>query len=115
MINYHPSIETLTDYAAGSLPLAHSLCVSTHIEHCSECQQQIRKLEMLGTHLFEQAKTEKRRLDSLKDSFFQKLAELPEQDILKKSKRQQSQNKAGKMSIVFLAAYDSSSKAVTMI
>ncbi|MGO2354936.1 MAG: ChrR family anti-sigma-E factor [Marinomonas foliarum] len=78
MINYHPSIETLTDYAAGSLPLAHSLCVSTHIEHCQECQQQIRKLEMLGSHLFEQAKTENRRLSSLKDSFFQKLAEQPE-------------------------------------
>ena len=84
MINYHPSIETLTDYAAGSLPLTHSLCVSTHIEHCQECQQQIRKLEMLGSHLFEQAKTESRRLDSLKDSFFKTLAERPEHDTLGK-------------------------------
>jgi len=77
MINYHPSIEILTDYAAGSLPLVHSLCVSTHLEHCQECQQQIRKLEMLGSHLFDQAKTESRQLSNLKDSFFKNLGEQP--------------------------------------
>jgi len=79
MIHYHPSIEILTDYAAGSLPLAHSLCVSTHLEHCQECQQQIRKLEMLGSHLFDQTKMEKRQLSDLKDSFFKKLKEQPTQ------------------------------------
>ena len=79
MINYHPSIEILTDYAAGSLPLVHSLCVSTHLERCPECQQQIRKLEMLGSHLFDQAKTESRQLSNLKDSFFKNLGEQPVQ------------------------------------
>ncbi|WP_111639058.1 ChrR family anti-sigma-E factor [Marinomonas shanghaiensis] len=77
MIHYHPSIEILTDYAAGSLPLAHSLCVSTHLEHCPECQQQIRKLEMLGSHLFDQVQTEHRQLSNLKDSFFKNLAQQP--------------------------------------
>lgn len=84
MINYHPSIEILTDYAAGSLPLAHSLCVSTHLEHCNECQQQIRKLETLGAHLFDQGHTEPRQLSNLKDSFFKRLTEEPE-DLLESS------------------------------
>lgn len=87
MIHYHPSIEILTDYAAGSLPLAHSLCVSTHLEHCPECQQQIRKLEMLGAHLFDQTQTENRPLSNLKDHFFQNLIEQSEQ----KSDKQQKQ------------------------
>ncbi|MGO2512876.1 ChrR family anti-sigma-E factor [Marinomonas polaris] len=80
MINYHPSIEILTDYAAGSLPLAHSLCVSTHLERCHECQQQIRKLEMLGSHLFDQTKTDSRQLSNLKDSFFEKINAQAEQE-----------------------------------
>lgn len=75
MTLYHPSIEMLTDYAAGSLPLAHSLCVSAHLEHCHECQQQVRKLEMLGSHLFDQAETDNRHLHSLKEDVFKKLAE----------------------------------------
>ncbi|MBR7888870.1 ChrR family anti-sigma-E factor [Marinomonas sp. A79] len=75
MINYHPSIEILTDYAAGSLPLAHSLCVSTHLEHCSECQQQIRKLELLGSQFFEQTNTDNQCFGDLKDSFFANLSE----------------------------------------
>ncbi|TYL46699.1 ChrR family anti-sigma-E factor [Marinomonas sp. IMCC 4694] len=73
MIHYHPSIEILTDYAAGSLPLAHSLCVSTHLERCTECQKQTRKLEVLGAQLFENTTVEDRRLSSLKDRFFDNL------------------------------------------
>lgn len=85
MIHYHPSIETLTDYAAGSLPLAHSLCVSTHVEYCQECQQQIRKLEMLGSHLFDQASTQSRQITPLKDRFFKQLEEhtIEESDVEK--------------------------------
>ncbi|MEP0073506.1 MAG: ChrR family anti-sigma-E factor [Marinomonas sp.] len=73
MTLYHPSIEMLTDYAAGSLPLAHSLCVSAHLEHCRECQQQVRKLEMVGSHLFDQAETDHHHLNSLKESLLKKL------------------------------------------
>lgn len=81
MINYHPSIEILTDYAAGSLPLAHSLCVSTHLEHCSECQKQTRKLETLGSQLFENTAVEDRRLSDLKDRFFGTLVEHSERKV----------------------------------
>ncbi|MFT2098497.1 ChrR family anti-sigma-E factor [Marinomonas sp. 2405UD66-6] len=75
MTLYHPSIEMLTDYAAGSLPLAHSLCVSAHLEHCRECQQQVRKLEMVGSHLFDQAVTDHHHLNSLKESLLKKLTQ----------------------------------------
>jgi len=81
MIHYHPTIEVLTDYAAGSLPLAYSLCVSTHLEHCSECQKQVKKLELLGSQLFNAGQsgstTEQHDLSSLKSSFFDKLSQEP--------------------------------------
>lgn len=73
MLNYHPSIEMLTDYAAGSLPLAYSLSVATHLECCPECRQQVRKLEALGAHLFDQETTKQHTLTDLKASFFHKL------------------------------------------
>ncbi len=73
MTHYHPSIETLTDYAAGALSLSHSLCVSTHLEHCSECQQQVKKLEILGAQLFEQNRMPPQELRHLKDQLFAKL------------------------------------------
>ncbi|MEL0637416.1 ChrR family anti-sigma-E factor [Marinomonas sp. TI.3.20] len=79
MLNHHPSIEMLTDYAAGSLALAYSLSVSTHLEHCSECQQHVRKLEVLGANLFTQTAPENQSLSFLKQSFFEKLTE-EEQD-----------------------------------
>lgn len=80
MAHYHPSIEILTDYASGSLPLAHSMSIATHIEHCTECQQQVRKLNLLGAHLFDQVKTDDGSVDALKQSFFNKLTKLDEQD-----------------------------------
>ncbi|BFM50436.1 ChrR family anti-sigma-E factor [Marinomonas sp. THO17] len=75
MTHYHPSIETLTDYAAGALPLAHSLCVSTHLEQCPECQKQLMKLEALGAELFEQNTMPTQSVRYLKDQFFAKLSQ----------------------------------------
>lgn len=75
-IHYHPSIEMLTDYAAGSLSLTHSMSIATHIEQCQECQQQIRKLTTLGAQLFTQTATEDANIVDLKASFFDKLREL---------------------------------------
>lgn len=73
MLNYHPTIEMLTDYAAGSLPLTFSLAVSTHLEQCPECQQQVRKLELLGAHIFTNMALNKQSTESLKQTFFDKL------------------------------------------
>lgn len=50
----HPSIELLTEYASGSLPLSHALCVAAHLEHCEVCQQQLSKLNALGASFFDE-------------------------------------------------------------
>ncbi|GAA0837115.1 ChrR family anti-sigma-E factor [Marinomonas arenicola] len=73
MLNYHPTIEMLTDYAAGSLPLTYSLAVSTHLEQCQECQQHVRKLELLGANLFTKKAPDQQTTDTLKQTFFDKL------------------------------------------
>lgn len=57
MANYHPPMEMLAAYTAGSLKLSQAVCVSAHIEMCKECQRVQRELEMVGTVLLEQQET----------------------------------------------------------
>lgn len=52
-ISQHPSSDWLAAYAAGSLSLSESLCVSTHLEHCSICRQNHARLNQLGGELLE--------------------------------------------------------------
>jgi putative transcriptional regulator len=47
----HPADELLTAYAAASLPLSQALCISVHLEHCSECTQNLHRLNQLGSEL----------------------------------------------------------------
>ncbi len=54
MINHHPDNETLAEYAAGTLALAPSVCMTLHIDACDQCQHQYRRLQVLGAALFEQ-------------------------------------------------------------
>ncbi len=54
MANYHPPMDMLAAYAAGSLKLSQAVCVSAHIEMCAECQRVTRELEMVGTVLLEE-------------------------------------------------------------
>ena len=53
MINYHPDSRMLNEFTAGSLPLAQSACVSLHLNYCSVCQRESRKLQQMGGMLFE--------------------------------------------------------------
>lgn len=53
MINSHPDSRMLNEFSAGSLPLAHSTCVSLHLTYCSHCQRESRKLQQMGGALFE--------------------------------------------------------------
>ncbi len=53
MSKYHPEQDLLTEYAAGTLPLAQSACVSIHVERCGQCRRQVRQLTELGASLFE--------------------------------------------------------------
>lgn len=54
MPNLHPDIDILTEYAAGSLPLAQATCVSIHVNSCDRCQQVVGQLSNIGAALFEE-------------------------------------------------------------
>ncbi len=49
----HPEDELLAAYAAASLPLSQALCISVHLEHCSICTQNLRRLNQLGSELMQ--------------------------------------------------------------
>ncbi len=52
MSNFHPDLELITEYAAGSLPLAQAACVSIHVNLCRRCQRIAGQLTELGASLF---------------------------------------------------------------
>lgn len=51
MINHHPSIERLSAFAAGALPLSQALCISAHTEQCAHCRRLLRRLELVGSEM----------------------------------------------------------------
>ncbi|RRJ83839.1 ChrR family anti-sigma-E factor [Aestuariirhabdus litorea] len=53
MIKQHPSTDLLAEYAAGCLPWAHAICVTTHIHYCGRCREQVDQLNQLGADLME--------------------------------------------------------------
>jgi len=53
MINHHPPLELLFDYATGATPEAVSLIVATHATLCSECTAGIARIEAVGGALLE--------------------------------------------------------------
>lgn len=69
MAKHHPSPELLTAFSAGSLPLSQALCVSTHIEHCSECRTNLLRLNSMGANMMETLKPTEVSAD-LKSSVF---------------------------------------------
>ena len=44
----------MTDYSAGTLPLAQSACVSVHVSNCGHCQRLTSQLADVGAALFEE-------------------------------------------------------------
>jgi putative transcriptional regulator len=46
--NFHPQPDTLISYVAGTLPNSISCVVACHISLCTECAQNVRRLEILG-------------------------------------------------------------------
>ncbi len=48
MIKYHPNINTLTEYASGSLDTAAAIAVSAHMHFCHQCRKQTQDLQLLG-------------------------------------------------------------------
>jgi putative transcriptional regulator len=53
-VTHHPDSQFLNDYAAGSLPLAYSLCVAAHLAYCPQCRAQLNQLNSIGGALIEQ-------------------------------------------------------------
>lgn len=56
MIRHHPNTNLLSEYAAGSLGLAQSIAVSSHLHFCHQCRQQVEAFEALGGAVFGQLK-----------------------------------------------------------
>jgi putative transcriptional regulator len=54
MAKYHPDLDLMTEYAAGTLPLAQSACVSVHIGFCERCERLTGQLSDVGAALFEE-------------------------------------------------------------
>lgn len=54
MPNLHPDLELITEYTAGSLPLAQATCVSIHVNNCEHCQRLSGQLTDVGAALFEE-------------------------------------------------------------
>jgi putative transcriptional regulator len=53
MANFHPSIDLMTEYSAGTLSLAQAACISVHIGYCEHCQRLTSQLSDIGAALFE--------------------------------------------------------------
>jgi putative transcriptional regulator len=53
MINHHPPLELLFDYAAGATPEPVALIVATHAALCGDCAKSIGGIEAVGGALLE--------------------------------------------------------------
>lgn len=53
MATFHPQLELLTEYAAGSLSVAQSACIAAHLNYCGECRHSVMQLQDIGAALFE--------------------------------------------------------------
>jgi putative transcriptional regulator len=49
----HPQVESLLSCAAGAMPEAFAAVMASHIEVCSECREELARMEAIGTALFE--------------------------------------------------------------
>lgn len=54
MATFHPDLDLISEYSAGSLPLAQAACVSVHVSNCAHCQRLAGQLADLGAALFEE-------------------------------------------------------------
>ena len=49
---FHPSLDLLTEHAAGTLPLAQTACLSAHLNYCEQCRRSVANLQNVGGALF---------------------------------------------------------------
>jgi putative transcriptional regulator len=53
MAKFHPDLDLMTEYSAGTLPFAQAACISVHIGYCEHCQKLADQLSDIGAALFE--------------------------------------------------------------
>ncbi|MEE4108452.1 MAG: ChrR family anti-sigma-E factor [Halieaceae bacterium] len=53
MPRHHPTLDLLTEHAAGSLSLAQSACLSAHLNYCDSCARTVSQLQAVGAALFD--------------------------------------------------------------
>ena len=58
MIRHHPNTDLLTDYTVGSLSLAPTISVTTHLKFCDQCRDSVHSLKQLGGALLSDAEPE---------------------------------------------------------
>lgn len=54
MIHSHPTLEQLSEFASGNSSLSISLGLSGHLEYCTACAAQVKKLQTLGAAIMAQ-------------------------------------------------------------
>ena len=55
MIGRHPDSALLVEYASGSLELAPSIAITTHIQFCDQCRRTVESLQAVGGEMLEEA------------------------------------------------------------
>ena len=54
MIQHHPDINTLAEFAAGTLDTAQAVAVSAHLHFCKQCAQSVQQMEKMGGAMLEE-------------------------------------------------------------
>lgn len=54
MPHYHPNDNILTEFAAGTLPVAQAVAVNAHLHYCAHCRRAVSRLEVIGGALLEE-------------------------------------------------------------
>mgnify|MGYP001132260726 CR=1 FL=1 len=54
MVKHHPTTDFLTDFVAGTLPVAQAACISAHLTYCDNCRKSTEQMQTIGGVLMEQ-------------------------------------------------------------
>ena len=75
MIRKHPQSELLLEYTAGSLALAPSVAITTHLQFCEHCGDAVKSMAQIGGGLLDQGEAV-----PVSDAMFGKVLQGIEQD-----------------------------------
>ena len=96
MTNHHPTIDQLSCFAAGSLPMSQALCISAHTEECEQCRRQLQRLELLGAEMFSHAVSDQ-HIEELQQDLMSRLDELTEDTSIAAQEQEVPWSEAGRL------------------